>query len=148
MTRENLPVEGRELREILDAYFEGNSKRAIASHHQRSTRAIDSLLRKIETDYTEDGARESLINKLAGVPPSIAKIHPTRSFDSHQEKEFFRACQRAGRSLGEMSIIFHLKPETVVDWETRIFPRRMRGKYRLAKAFEKYRLAKAFEQHA
>lgn len=124
------PVTGLELRQILDAYIRNLTPRQIAQDRKRTEKAIESLLIKIASNYTEDGERTSLILKLAGVG---CTLHPQRQNHSFNEMKLFRTCYKRNRSLAEMVLIFHLRPSELCQMEATAFGATLRPYKRLRK---------------
>jgi len=121
-------VTDSELREILDRYLNGESEGKIAIRFGRTPRAIESLLVKIRTDYTEDGKRTPMMERLNGVSSSLDR---QRKKLNKQAEKYFEDCHqsspRASRlrlktrlPLASYCVIFNLPSKTICKLEKSI----------------------------
>lgn len=108
-------VEPQELRKIVDLLCQDVPVPKIAEQVGRKTIAVYRILQKVETNYNDRGQRKRMIeDRLATVP---SELDFNRKEYTKSEGRFFRRCCRSGRTLDDFQRIFHIPPETIIEWE-------------------------------
>jgi len=144
--KQNELLAAAEYRFVVDEWILGRSIVSISIRLDRPESGVRQILNNVSGKYTENGIRKCPINDRLSSARSDLSRRRDPVFQSAQEKEYFIECWRKGRTLSEMSIIFHVHKDTIVKLEAVAFPARdwpffgkeFQSKYRrLAKEFKK-----------
>lgn len=113
--REHKPLTPAELRAIMDRYLLRHDIVDIATDHGRTTSAIEHILKgKLPSDYTEDGERTSLIDKIATVPSILSQ---DREFTSRDQMYLVRL-RRYKLPPARIAILLNVPVDRISEIET------------------------------